>query len=216
MPVRIVLADDHEIVRQGFRALIERGKGLEVVGEAANGRDAVEQVLRLKPDVAVLDIGLPQLNGVDAARQIAAQRPRCKIIALSIHQERRYVTEMLKAGAVGYLVKTCAADELTQAIEAVCAGEMYLSSKIAGSVVEQILRSEQMETSGAGGSLSAREREVLQLLVEGKSSKEIAHVIDVATRTVDLHRQNIMKKLDLYSVAELTKYAIREGITPLE
>jgi DNA-binding NarL/FixJ family response regulator len=123
---------------------------------------------------------------------------------------------MLKAGAVGYLVKTCAADELTQAIEAVCAGETYLSSKIAGSVVEQILRSEQTDDAAAGGALSAREREVLQLLVEGKSSKEIAHVINVATRTVDLHRQNIMKKLDLYSVAELTKYAIREGITPLE
>ncbi len=216
MTVRILLADDHEIVRQGFRALIERRKDMEVVAEAANGRRAVELVNELRPDVAVLDIGLPQLNGIDAARQIQADQPSCKIIALSIHQERRYVTEMLKAGAVGYLVKTCAADELTQAIEAVTTGETYLSSKIAASVVDQLLHRDQGQPSQAPMALSGREREVLQLLVEGKSSKEIAHVIDVATRTVDLHRQNIMKKLDLYSVAELTKYAIREGITPLE
>lgn len=216
MTVRILLADDHEIVRQGFRALIERHKDMQVVAEAANGRRAVELVNQLRPDVAVLDIGLPQLNGIDAARQIQADQPSCRVIALSIHQERRYVTEMLKAGAVGYLVKTCAADELTQAIEAVMSGETYLSSKIAASVVDQLLHWDQAQPSQASAALSNREREVLQLLVEGKSSKEIAHVIDVATRTVDLHRQNIMKKLDLYSVAELTKYAIREGITPLE
>ena len=217
MTVRILLADDHEIVREGFRALIERQRDMSVIAEAADGRAAVQQAIDQKVDVAVLDIGLPRLNGIDAARQLAAELPSCKVIALSIHQERRYVTEMLRAGASGYLVKTCASAELTQAIRAVMDGETYLSSKVAGSLVDQLIQGpDEDEVAASGSVLSAREREVLQLLVEGKSSKEIAYVLHVTTRTVDLHRQNIMKKLELYSVAELTKYAIREGITPLE
>ena len=214
--IRIMLADDHEIVRQGFRALVDKQPDMEVVAEAADGRTIVDLAVQQAPDVVVIDIGLPQLNGIDAARQILEQRPRIRVIALSVHQEARYVTEMLKAGASGYLVKTCAFDELIQAIHAVVAGEKYLSSKIAGSVVDKLIQPDSPGEPAPAAALSAREREVLQLVVEGKSSKEIAHALDVTTRTVDLHRQNIMKKLELYSVAELTKYAIREGITSLD
>ncbi|MFP4354246.1 MAG: response regulator [Phycisphaerae bacterium] len=217
MTIRILLSDDHEIVREGFRALIERQDDMEIIAETADGREAVAQAVRQKPDVVVLDIGLPGLNGIDAARQILDQCPHIKIIALSVHQETRYVTEMLKAGASGYLVKTCAFGELIQAIHAVVANETYLSSKVAATVVDQALNpgadSDQQAPTSA---LSSREREVLQLLVEGKSSKEIANCLDVTTRTVDLHRQNVMKKLELYSVAELTKYAIRTGMTSLD
>jgi DNA-binding NarL/FixJ family response regulator len=167
--------------------------------------------------VVIIDIGLPGLNGIDATRQILEQLPRTRVIALSVHQEARYVTEMLKAGASGYLVKTCAFGELIQAIHAVLDNETYLSSKVAGSVVGQALGTGEGEQAAGGpNALSAREREVLQLLVEGRSSKEIAHCLNVTTRTVDLHRQNVMRKLDLFSVAELTKYAIRRGITSLD
>lgn len=214
MATRIVLADDHEIVRQGFRSLIAQQRDMEVVGEAADGRLAVELAEQLHPDVVVIDIGLPELNGIDATRQILADQPLLKVIALSVHQEGRYVTEMLKAGASGYLVKTCAFGELIQAIHAVLAGETYLSSKVAGAVVNQAVHGKEGEPTG--GPLSDREREVLQLLVEGGTSKQIAHRLGVTTRTVDLHRQNIMKKLDIYSVAELTKYAIRQGLTTLD
>jgi DNA-binding NarL/FixJ family response regulator len=214
--VRILLADDHEIVREGFRALIERQADFELVGEAATGREAVEQAAALSPDVVVIDIGLPELNGIDATRQIVAASEDVRVIALSVHTEGRYVTEMLKAGARGYLVKTCASAELIRAIRAVQHGETYLSSKVAGSIVDTLVRGDGNATAGSASPLSAREREVLALLAEGKTSKQIAFELGVAARTVDLHRQNMMKKLDMYSVAELTKYAIREGITPLE
>ena len=214
MATRIILADDHEIVRQGFRSLIAEQRDMEVVGEAADGRTAVQLAEELQPDVVIIDIGLPELNGIDATRKILASQPLLKVIALSVHQEGRYVTEMLKAGASGYLVKTCAFGELIQAIKAVLAGETYLSSKVAGAVVNQAFHGEASEPTG--GPLSDREREVLQLLVEGGTSKQIAHRLGVTTRTVDLHRQNIMKKLDIYSVAELTKYAIRQGLTTLD
>lgn len=217
MTTRILLSDDHEIVREGFRALIERQPDMEIIAETADGREAVQQAIQQKPDVVVIDIGLPGLNGIDATRQILDHCPHMKIIALSVHQETRYVTEMLKAGASGYLVKTCAFGELIQAIHAVVENETYLSSKVAAAVVDQALnpQADSAQQSPAAA-LSAREREVLQLLVEGKSSKEIAHCLSVTTRTVDLHRQNVMKKLELYSVAELTKYAIRTGITSLD
>ncbi len=217
MSIDILLSDDHEIVREGFRVLIDNQDDMSVVAETSDGREAVEKALQLKPDVVVIDIGLPGLNGIDATRQILEQLPRTRVIALSVHQEARYVTEMLKAGASGYLVKTCAFGELIQAIHAVLDNETYLSSKVAGSVVGQALGTpEGDQPAGGPNALSAREREVLQLLVEGKSSKEIAHCLSVTTRTVDLHRQNVMKKLDLFSVAELTKYAIRRGITSLD
>lgn len=215
MNVRILLCDDHKIVRDGLRALIEKEGQMEVVGEAQDGREALELIDELSPDVVILDIGMPGLNGIETAREIVAEHPHTKIIGLSMHSDRRFVSEMLKAGASGYLLKDCAFDELARAIRVVIANEIYLSPKIAGVVLDDYVS----HLTGGGEAkpaLTHREREVLQLLAEGKSTKQIALALGVSSKTVETHRQHIMRKLDVYSVAELTKYAVREGLTSLE
>lgn len=216
MPTRIILADDHQIVREGLATLLEQEEDMRVVGTAADGRAAVKLAAELSPDVVVLDVGMPGLNGIEAARQITGALPAAKILALSMHSDRRFVLEMLRAGAAGYLLKDCAFDELAHAIRTIVAGQTYLSPRIAGVVVEGFLQQgEPGERTGAAA-LTPREREVLQLLAEGMATKQVAHHLGVSSKTIETHRRQIMTKLELDSVAELTKYAIREGLTSLE
>jgi two-component system response regulator NreC len=211
--MRVLLADDHRMMRDGLRAVLERA-GVEVVGEAANGREAIAEARRLRPDVVVIDIVMPQLNGVDATRRLGAELPGIKVLGLSMNCDRRYVIAMLEAGAAGYLVKNSASEELLDALDAVARGDIYLSPTIAGSVVDHALR--ENLSQGAERPLTLREREVLQLIAEGKSSKETAAVLQIAVATVETHRRQIMEKLNLRTIAQLTKYAIREGLTSAE
>ena len=216
MDIKIFIADDHKIIRDGLRSLIARQKNLEVVGEACDGRTAVKLVRELTPHVVIMDIAMPDLNGLEATRKVVAADPDVKVIALSMHSDRRYVSQMLKAGAKGYLLKECAFEELYRAIEAVVAGKVYLSPGIAGVVVEDYVKNEDNTESSCTGVLSAREREVLQLISEGKTTKETALCLHLSAKTVESHRRNIMSKLDMHSLAELTKYAIREGVTTVD
>ena len=214
MPITILLADDHRMIREGLRALLEHQSDMKVVAEADNGRSAAELARRHKPSVAVLDLAMPHLNGIDAARQITAANPRTKVIILSAHADRRFVTESLRAGATGYVLKDCAFEELAHAVRAAAANQTYLSPAVARTVVEDYLGRSPRQHSSAFIALSARERQVLQLLAEGRSAKSIAGELGVSIKTVETHRANIMKKLGKHSIAELTKYAIREGLTP--
>lgn len=216
MSLKILLADDHEIVRSGLRALLEKQDDIQVVAEADNGRDAVRLARELKPTVVVMDVSMPDLNGVEATRQILKRRPEVKIVALSMHSERRFVAEMLKAGARAYLLKDCAYDELVGAIRTVAGGQAYLSPAIVGIAVESLVHGTTPAESPVSTVLSARQREVLQLVAEGLASKQIAARLHVSTKTVETHRQHIMDRLDLHSVADLTKFAVREGLTSLE
>lgn len=216
MSIRILLADDHLIVRDGIRALLEKESDFKVIGEAANGREAVQLAGSLRPEAVVMDIAMPDLNGIEATRQLLAQAPHLRIIALSMHADKRFVAEMLQAGAAGYLQKNCAFKNLANAIRTVMSGQVYLSPAITGVVVEGFKRQLQVEEPEEKRILSPKEREVLQLLAEGSSTKEIADVLGVSGKTVDTHRQHIMDKLALRSIAELTKYAIREGLTSVE
>ncbi len=215
MSIKIVLADDHQVLREGICSLLEKQGNLEVVAQADNGRTAVRLVRDLQPDIVIMDIAMPDLNGIEATRQIRAESPDVKVIALSMHSDRRFVAEMLKAGASGYLLKNSAFQQLTSSIRAVMEGRNYLCPEIGEIVVDDYIKKlSANETSGVSP-LSPREREVLQLIAEGNSTKEIASNLSVSVKTADTHRQQIMKKLNCRSVAELTKYAIREGITPL-
>jgi DNA-binding NarL/FixJ family response regulator len=216
MTIRVLLADDHNIVREGLRSLLEKDPEIEVVAMADNGRTAVQLAGELKPDVAILDIAMPEMNGIEATRRITRDDPEIKVLALSMHSARRFVTEALSAGAKGYLLKDCAAEELVRAIRTVAANETYLSPKVAGLIVKDYLKHSPDSAPSAESFLTNREREILQLIAEGESTKEIAFKIGVSIKTVETHRQQIMKKLNLHSVAELTRYAIREGLTPLE
>ena len=216
MTIRVLLADDHNIVREGLRSLLEKDPEIEVVAMADNGRTAVQLAGELKPDVAVLDIAMPEMNGIEATRRITRDDPEIKVLALSMHSARRFVTEALSAGAKGYLLKDCAAEELVRAIRTVAANETYLSPKVAGLIVKDYLKHSPESTLSDESCLTNREREILQLIAEGESTKEIAFKIGVSIKTVETHRQQIMKKLNLHSVAELTRYAIREGLTPLD
>jgi DNA-binding NarL/FixJ family response regulator len=195
--------------------MLEKRADLEVVAEASNGRDCVELCRKLKPDLVLMDIGMPDLNGIEATRQCVAESPRVKVLALSMHSDRRYAAGMLSAGASGYMLKDAAFEELTQAIDTVMAGRVYLSPAITGLVVEDYV---QRLSAGPTDSpaLTSREREVLQALAEGNSTRQIAEALHLSIKTVETHRQNIMNTLDLHSVAELTKYAVREGLTSLE
>ena len=214
MAINIVLADDHNIIREGLAALLSNHSGMEVMAQANNGRDAVKYALKLKPDVVVMDISMPDLNGIDATRMIKAENPKIKVIALSVHTGRRFVTGMLKAGVSGYLLKHCAVEELLEAITLVHNNKSYLSPDIAATVMSDYANN--FITEDEPTPLSLREREVLQLVAEGRSSEQIANHLNVTTKTVSAHRQQVMKKLNLGSIAELTKYAIREGIVALE
>jgi len=215
MSTRILIADDHQIMRQGLRALLEAQPGLSVVGEAENGRKAVQLVREARPDVVIMDVMMPDMNGMEATRRIKSMHPEVQIVALSIHSDRRFVLQMFKAGATGYLLKDCAFEELTRAIRTVTDGQAYLSPAIAGVVVGEFLRNLTTDAQGGLPSLSPREREVLQMMAEGKTTKEIASALAVSVKTVETHRRQIMGKLGINSIAELTKYAIREGLTSL-
>jgi len=215
MSVKILLADDHQLMRQGLRSMLEEQPNLEVIGEADDGRTAVRLARELQPDLVVMDVTMPDLNGIDATRQIRAQNPNVRVIALSMHAERQFVMQMLAAGASGYLPKDCPVDELLSAIEAVVRSDTFLSPKVTGVLVKECVGGVP-EAGAFCGTLSPREREVLQLVAEGKSSKEIAFMLGLSSKTIEGHRRQIMDKLKLYSVAELTRYAIREGVTSLD
>lgn len=212
----MLLVDDHKMMREGLAALLAGAPDIEVVGEACDGRIALDLVRTLSPDVVLMDIGMAELNGVEATRRIRAEYERVKVVALSTHADKRYVHHMLEAGACGYVLKTAAYDELLRAVHAASLGRTYLSPEIAGAVVE---RSTTAHTGGdvsAYSTLGAREREVLQLVAEGKTSAETAKEMHISIKTVETHRRNIAQKLGLHSTAELTKYAVREGLTSLD
>ncbi len=211
--MRVILADDHEMMRAGLRSLLQGEADVEIVAEAADGRTAVELAARLSPDVVVMDVQMPDLNGIEATRQIRAGGDGPRVIALSAHSDRRFAAEMLRAGASGYVLKDAAFDDLTAALRAVVARKAYLSPGVAGAVLDEYVRGEGPSPSAAFAKLSPREREVLQLMAEGRATKEVASDLHVSPKTVETHRRNIMEKLDLHSVAELTKYAVREGLT---
>ncbi len=210
--IRILLADDHAIVREGLRTLLAAEADMKVVADASEGRTAIRLAQELTPDVIIMDVGMPGLNGIDATRQLSRDAPKCKVLCLSMHKEKRIVSAILRAGAAGYLVKECAAHELVNAIRAVVAGQTYLSPEIAGEVVNEMVHAESATLGGVFGRLSGREREVLQLIAEGCTTKEIAARLNLSEKTVAAHRLNIMQKVQLNSVADLTRYAIREGL----
>jgi len=216
MTIKILLADDHKIVREGLRSLLEKHADIGVIAEAGNGRTAVELTRKLSPDVVVMDISMPDLNGIEATRQIISARPEVKVIALSMHSDKRFVVGMFQAGASGFLLKDCAFEELASAILAVRANQKYLSPRVAGVMIEDYLQSFPPEDDSASSVLTGREREVLQLLAEGWSTKKIASHLHVSVKTVETHRRQLMNKLDIHTIAELTKYAIREGLTSMK
>ncbi len=215
MCIRVVLADDHKIMREGLCSLLRNDPRIEIVGVAEDGRSAVQLVREQKPDVVVMDVAMPDLNGIDAARKIKADLPEVRILALSMHSDKRYVSSMLQAGASGYLLKDCAFKELVQAIHTVARRQVYLSPSIASLVTDDYVRQLMTKDTSPAALLSPKEREVLQLMAEGHSTKQIAATLNLSVKTIETHRQQVMDKLDLHSVAELTKFAIREGLTSL-
>jgi len=216
MSIKVLLVDDHAIIREGLRSLLKKQSEMEVIADTDDGRKAIELVRELLPNIVIMDISMPGLNGIEAARQIIAEFPDVKVIALSIHSKRRFVADMLSAGATGYILKECLFDELVQAIKAVSAGGRYLSPKITDVVVSDYVKRLSATTESPFEALKTREREVLQLVAEGKSTKQIALELYVSTKTIEANRRQIMEKLNIHSVAELTKYAVREGLTTLE
>ena len=216
MSIRVLIAEDHAVVRDGLRALLEAHSGMVVVGEAGDGREAVEQCLEKQPDVVIMDVMLPELNGIEATRRILAEQPQVRVLALSMHADRRYVKRMFQAGARGYLLKDDAFEELVTGIENVMAGRPALSPRVADIVIDDYAGRGGPEPAGGLTSLTTREREVLQLLAEGASTRETAAKLSLSIKTVETHRQKIMNRLNIRSIAGLTKYAIREGLTDLE
>lgn len=216
MSIRVLLVDDHKIMREGLNALLDRATDIEVVAQAANGIEAIQKATEFTPDVIVMDLSMPKMGGIEATRRIVATSPDIKILALSMSIDRSCVLESLKAGAKGYLIKDCAGEELIGAIRSLASGGSYLCSKITELVINDYAQRAVDEPSQHHSELSKREQEVLQHIAEGKNTKEIAFTFDVSIKTIEVHRTNIMKKLDLHSIAELTKYALREGLTSLE
>jgi DNA-binding NarL/FixJ family response regulator len=215
--ITILVVDDHKILRQGLRTLLAREPDMEVLAEAEDGRDAVRLVRELSPQVVIMDVGMPDLNGIEATRQILQESPETKVVALSMHSDRRFVTNMIKAGASGYLLKDSAFEELATAIRVVMARKTYLSHEIAHVVVKDYVQGGGTKDDPSVFSvLSPREREVLQLMAEGKTNRQIAETLNVSLKTVETHRQQIMNKLEIHNIVELTKYAIREGLASLD
>lgn len=216
---RVVLADDHQIVSEGLRGLLERQPAMTVVAVARDGREAVRLALEHRADLVIMDVAMPELNGIEATRQIKAAAPATKVIALSMHSDRRYVSGMLEAGVSGYLLKHSAFEELVVAIEAVLGGHVYLSPGVSDVVVSELVQRSggaRAEEEGSAARLTPREREVTQLLAEGLSARQIAARLFLSVKTVESHRRRILEKIGAKSIAELTKFAIREGVTTLE
>ena len=217
MNIRLVLADDHDIMREGLKALVEKEPGMEVVGEARTGREVIDLIAGTNPHVVVMDVAMPDLNGIEATRKIIEANANTRIVALSGHENKEFVREMLAAGASAYVLKKRAYEELIRAIQEVAKGKKYLAPDLARGVIDDYIElSSAVSENPAFIVLTPREREVLQQLAEGRTTKETAATLNVSVKTVETHRRNIMEKLDLHSVAELTKYAIREGIVSLE
>jgi two-component system response regulator NreC len=206
--IRILLADDHAVVRKGFRLIIAAEADMEVVGEAANGRQAVVEAARLKPDIAVMDVTMPELNGIEATRRIAEVSPRTRVLALSMHKDAVYVREILRAGARGYLLKDSLDTDLLAAVRAVARGEGYLSPAVSDAVLSDYRR----HVTDPIDLLTSREREVLQLIAEGKTNKDIAAALNLSVYTVEAHRGRVMEKLNLHSAGELVRFAVRNGL----
>uniref|UniRef100_C6DZG5 Two component transcriptional regulator, LuxR family n=1 Tax=Geobacter sp. (strain M21) TaxID=443144 RepID=C6DZG5_GEOSM len=215
MSMKVLIVDDHTIVRQGLRVLIDKEQDMEVIAEAATGAEAIRIAREKRPDVTVMDITMPDLNGIDATRAIVAEWPQARVLALSMESDRRFVVEVLKAGANGYVLKDSAFAELATAIRAVASGETYLPSRVTTLLIKEYLQRIPDEVPATYENLSLREREILQLIADGKNAKEIAFSFGVSVKTVENQRHSIMKKLDLFSIAELTKYAVRQGLTSL-
>ncbi|MCX5813836.1 MAG: response regulator transcription factor [Proteobacteria bacterium] len=215
MGIKILLADDHKIIREGLHALLEKNPNMEVVAEAQDGLTAVRLAKKLLPDIVIMDIGMPDMNGINATGQIISETKGIRVIALSMHSDRRFVLQMLKAGASGYLLKDSAFEELELDIMTVMSGQPYLSPKITDVVIKEYIHNIPANEATAFTPLTAREREVLQLLAEGKTTRQIAAHLNISVKTIETHRQQVMEKLNMHSIAELTKYAIREGLTSL-
>jgi len=216
MKIKILLADDHKILRNGLHALIEKQENLELIGEVENGQKAVQLTCELKPDIVIMDISMPDLNGIEATQQIIAKTTGVKVIALSVHSDKRFVAGMLKAGASGYLLKENTFEELVKAVHTVIEGNIYISPAILNIIVEDYVRNLPEDAQSENHLLTARERNVLLLLVEGKNMKQIASQLNISIKTVDIHRSHIMKKLGIQSIVELTKFAIRTGLVSME
>lgn len=216
MRKRILLVDDHQILREGLRLLLGLIEDVEVVAEADNGTTALQLVKELRPDIVIMDIIIPGMNGIDATAEITGEVSGIKVIALSMHSDKRYVLRMLRAGAHGYLRKDCASEELAAAIQTVMSDRMYISPQLQGFEVSGAVDKAALITSLTISLLSPKERQVLQLIAEGKTTKQIAIRVGAAEKTIEKHRQRVMEKLDIHSIAELTKYAIREGLTSAE
>ncbi len=216
MTLKIIIADDHNVMRDGLRVLIEKQSGMEVVAEAENGRDAFKLTKKFKPDVVVMDISMPDLNGIDATQMIASDCPGTKVVVFSMHADRQFIVGALRAGACGYLLKNSAFEELALAIRTVARNQTYLSAKIANTVVKDYVEKLTITQPSAASDLTLREREILQMISEGTSAQHISNRLNISIKTVQTHRRNIMEKLDVYSVAELTKFALREGLTSLD
>jgi DNA-binding NarL/FixJ family response regulator len=210
-PVRVLLADDHTLVRAGIRSLLESLPGVEVIAESGDGREALELILQHGPDVALLDIGMPGLNGLEVARRTAEESPRTRSIILSMHADATYVRQALRAGVSGYLLKGAAVAELPLAIESVMRGQTYLTPRISQAVVEGFLREGNVDPDPLEA-LTARQREILQAIAEGKSTKEIAQILDLSAKTVETHRMRIMERLGIHDVPGLVRFAIRAGL----
>lgn len=212
MPVNILIAEDHAIMRQGLMVLLEEQPDFRIAGQAQDGREAVELARELKPDIVIMDIDMPEKNGILATKEICSENPDCKVIGLSMLTTNQFITGMFEVGACGYVPKDSAFEELSAAIDSVLKGQMYLSPAVSKTVLTNYVSRIRSDKSSQDSILSDREKEVLQLIAEGKASKEIAPRLHVSLNTVIRHRQNIMDKLELHSVAELTRYAIREGL----
>jgi DNA-binding NarL/FixJ family response regulator len=216
MSIRILIVDDHAVLREGLRTLLDKEPDLEVIGEAGNGVEAVQRAGELTPDIIIMDLNLPDMNGIAATRKILENRPESKVIALSMESDKRYIIDILGAGAMGYVLKDCFFAELAGAIRTVAKGDNYLGPRITEMIIKDYLQRVPDSLPLSSSSLTQREREIVQLIAEGKNTKEIAASFGTSVKTIEVHRHNIMKKLDLYSIAELTKYAVREGLTSLK
>ena len=215
MSIKIMVVDEHKILREGLATMIAKQPDMEIVGEATDGREALDLVDQKTPDLILMDVSMPNLNGIEATRKIKSKKPEIEIIALSLHSDRRFVLGMIGAGASGYLIKQCTFDELVLAINTVMEGKKYLSPEISNILVDEYVRKDSQEEAIIDSKLTPREREILQLLAEGKNTKEIASNLSISVKTVETHRRHIKRKLKADSVAELTKIAIKEGLTSL-